>query len=161
MRDFNGADLVGFGDAVPPAVNDILQEGVFLYRHDPQAADARFRAANALDPSALASYFCLYKIHAYRGRLDDALAIARDGLAESARQAGLPSEWTSWTKAGVAAAAGEPAHFALYTLKAMAFIHLRRGEADESRRCLAKLAELDCLEAVGGSVVAELARGAQ
>jgi Tfp pilus assembly protein PilF len=78
------SDLVDFGD-LHPAVNALLQQGVSLSRHDRAAADAKFREALALDRSALAAYFCLTKIHAYGGRLDDALAIAEDGLAEAVR----------------------------------------------------------------------------
>lgn len=157
MSRINDSDLVGFGD-VPAAVNDILQEGVFLYRHDRPAAGARFRAAVDLDPSALASYLCLYKIHTYQGRLDEALAVAHAGLAEASRQAGLPPDWSQWTRQAIAHAARRPAHFALYTLKAMAFIHLKRNEPDDSRRCLEQLSALGEIDTVGGNVIAELAR---
>jgi len=153
----NDKDLIDFGD-VSAAVNDILQEGVLLYRHDRAAADARFRAALELDPAALPSYFCLYKIHTYQGRLDDALVVAQAGLAEASRQAKISLDWQTWTREAIARAPRLPAHFALYTLKAMAFIHLKRGEAEESRRCLAKLSELGEIDAVGGGVIADLAR---
>ena len=52
-----------------------------------------------------------------------------------------------------------PHHFALYTLKALAFIHLRRDENDKSRKCLDKIAELGAMETVGGTVIAALAAG--
>jgi len=157
MRNIKATDLIDFGE-VPCAVNDILQQGVSLYRHDRAAADARFRDALALDPSALATYFCLYKIHTYQGHLDEALAVAHGGLAEAARQAGLGGDWTAWRAGQLAAAAGPPARFALYTLKALAFIHLRRGEMAACEACLSKLAELGQMDLVGGSVVADLAR---
>jgi hypothetical protein len=128
-----------------------------LYRHDPAAADAAFREALALDPTALATWFCLYKIHTYSGRLDEALAVARGGLAEAARQANLSPDWTLWD--APAAALDGPARFALYTLKALAFIHLRRDETAEARRILAALAALDPTDAVGSSLVAALADG--
>jgi hypothetical protein len=48
-------NLIDFGD-VPPEVNQILQRGVSLYRHDPIAADVAFREALALRPDALATY---------------------------------------------------------------------------------------------------------
>lgn len=149
-------DLVDFGE-VSPAVNEILQEGVGLHRHDRAAADAAFRRALAVDPTALATWFCLYKIHTYAGDLDAALAMAEGGLAEAARQSDLGSDWTVWRAEEIDL--DGPARFALYTLKALAFIRLRRGERAEAARVLARLAELDPTDAVGGSVVAAIAEG--
>jgi len=42
-----------------------------------------------------------------------------------------------------------PGHFGLYTLKALAFIHLRRDENAMSQRYLDKIAELGAMETVG------------
>ena len=149
-------DLVDFGE-IPPAVNEILQEGVALHRVDRAGADARFRAALALDPTALPTWFCLYKIHTYAGDLDAALEIAEGALREAARQANLPADWTTW-RAEEMAPHG-PRRFALYTLKALAFIRLRRDETDAAHHVLAHLATLDPDDAVGGSVVAAIAAG--
>lgn len=151
-----GEDLVDFGE-IPPAVNEILQEGVALHRHDRVAADAAFRRALALDPTALATRFCLYKIHTHAGDLDAALEVTEDALGEAARQANLAPDWTTWDPAEMDPTG--PRRFALYTLKALAFIHLRRDEAEAAARVLARLAVLDPGDAVGGSVVAALAAG--
>lgn len=151
-----GEDLVDFGD-IPPAVNEILQEGVALHRHDRAAADAAFRRALAVDPTSLPVWFCLYKIHTYAGDLDAALAVAAGALREAARQANLSPDWTDWSAAEMDPTG--PRRFALYTLKALAFIHLRRGETDEAARVLAHLAALDPTDAVGGSVVTAIAAG--
>ncbi len=157
MSEIREGDGIDFGET-PPEVNEILQQGVLLLRQNPAAADAKFRAALALDPSALATYFCLYKIHAYGARLDDALAIAEAGLAEAGRQAGLPRDWSCWTPKDLAKAAEGPARFALYTLKAIAFIQLRRGARRDAEKRLAKLAELGASDGIGAGVVADLAR---
>ncbi len=157
MSHIKGDDPIDFGDT-PAAVNELLQQGVLLNRQNRAAADAKFREALALDPSALATYFCLYKIHAYQGGLDAALAAAEAGLAEAGRQAALSPDWAGWTPDDLAAAPPGPARFALYTLKAVAFIHLRRGAPDETRRRLEKLAELGVIDGLGGGVVADLAQ---
>ena len=60
-------DGIDFGE-LPGEINDLLQAGVLAYRTDGEAADALFREALKLDPQALPTYFCLYKIHTYRGR---------------------------------------------------------------------------------------------
>lgn len=149
-------DAIDFGE-VPPAVNEILQKGVALWRGDRVAADAAFRAALALDPRALATYFCLYKIHTYSGDLDAALAAAEAGAREAARQANLAPDWRAWEREAISLAG--PGRFALYTLKAIAFIRLRRDEPDEARAALDALARLDPDDAVGGSVVDAIWRG--
>lgn len=151
-------NLIDFGDVLPE-VNEILQRGVSLYRHDPAGADLAFREALALRPEALPTYLCLYKIHTYQGNLDEALAIARAGLAEAARQAGLDPDWTKWKPGEISPDVNGPGHFGLYTLKALAFIHLRRDENEMSQRCLGKIAELGAMETVGGTVIAALAAG--
>ncbi len=157
MSDIRESDLIDFGET-PTQVNELLQQGVLLNRQNRTAADAKFRDALALDPSALATYFCLYKIHAYQGELGEALAIAEAGLAEAERQAGLSADWAAWTPEDLVSAPPGPARFALYTLKAIAFIQLRRGHADDTRRRLDKLAELGAIDGIGGGVVADLAR---
>lgn len=154
--DRRGEDAIDFGD-VPPAVNEILQEGVALHRHDKPAADAAFRRALALDPTALATWFCLYKIHTYAGDLDAALDTALGALREAARQTNLAADWTAWRPEELSLHG--PGRFALYTLKALAFIRLRRGERGEAARILAHLATLDPTDAVGASVVAAIADG--
>lgn len=149
-------DTIDFGE-VPPAVNEILQKGVALWRTDRVAADAAFREALALDPRALATWFCLYKIHTYSGDLDAALAAAEGGAREAARQANLAADWRDWDAEAISF--DGPGRFALYTLKALAFIRLRRDEPDEARAALDALARLDPGDAVGGSVVEAIWRG--
>lgn len=78
---------INFG-SVPEPVDELLQAGVLANRQSRAAADRLFREALALDPSALPTYFCLYKIHTYSGRLGEARAMAEAGLVEAVRQAG-------------------------------------------------------------------------
>lgn len=151
-------NLIDFGDVLPE-VNQILQRGVSLYRHDPIGADLAFREALALRADALPTYLCLYKIHTYQGNLDEALAMAEAGLEEAARQAGLDTDWTRWASGQISFDVNGPGHFALYTLKALAFIHLRRDEKAKSQRYLNKILELGAMELVGGAVIAALAAG--
>ncbi|MGD0679103.1 MAG: hypothetical protein ABSC94_27195 [Polyangiaceae bacterium] len=149
-------DGVNFG-ALPPEINRLLQQGVAAYRRDRQAAEGLFRKALAAAPEELAVYFCLYKVHAYQGHLDEALSVAEEGLREAARQLGWGDDLAGWPRT---AFAGEgPARFALYTLKAIAFIHLKRGDGPRARCTLDTLAVLDPSGLVGWQVVADLAQG--
>jgi hypothetical protein len=125
---------INFGD-VAPEVDALLQRGVAAYRHDRPMAERLFRQALAAAPHELPVYFCLYKIHTYQGSLDEALRIAEGGLEEAARQAGLAADWRDWQPHN--GSTDGPARFALYTLKALAFIHLRRDERREANAILA------------------------
>ncbi|WP_294540959.1 hypothetical protein [uncultured Rhodoblastus sp.] len=149
-------DSINFGD-LPEEIDALLQQGVAAYRRDFAAADALFRAALAAAPEQLPTYFCLYKIHTYQGNLDEARAAAEAGLLEGARQAGWPADWRLWTpRPGSPDGAGR---FALYTLKALAFISLRRDERPQAEEMLDRLRKLDPTGEVGWPVVAELAAG--
>lgn len=147
---------INFGDIVP-SVDALLQRGVAAYRQDRSLADRLFREALAAAPHELPVYFCLYKIHTYQGSLDEALRIAECGLEEAARQAGYGPDWRDWQLQE--AMTEGPGRFALYTLKALAFIHLRRDEPAEAEAILGALARLDPQGYVGWSVIAALAEG--
>jgi len=149
---------INFGD-LPDKVNALLQQGVAAYRHDHALADRLFRQALAAAPEQLPVYFCLYKIHTYDGNLDMARSAAEDGLREAARQAGWNADWRDWQ-----ALTGTPdgaSRFALYTLKALAFIHLRRSERNQALEILRTLRKLDPAGAVGWPVIAALAEGVE
>jgi hypothetical protein len=70
-------ETIDFGD-LPDDIDDLLQQGVAAYRHDRPQAERLFRQALAAAPTELPIYFCLYKIHTYQGRLDEAQAAAEN-----------------------------------------------------------------------------------
>jgi len=146
-------DPINFGE-VPADVDEILQQGVVSYRTSPATAEACFRRALSVAPEVLPVYFCLYKIHSYQGELSAALAAASAGLAEAKRQAGLSGDIADWP-CSLEVAHG-PRRFLLYTLKALAFIHLKLGSPGEAQKILEQLRRLDPTNQVGWSVVAEL-----
>ncbi len=148
------SDGINFGE-LPPDIDALLQDGVASYRRDPIEADRIFRQALAAAPAQLPVYFCLYKIHTYRGNLDDAEVIAEEGLREAASQAGWDRDWRNWPAQAVPP--DSPGRFALYTLKALAFIHLKKNNLQQAQARLAALKRLDPSGAVGWPVVAALA----
>ncbi len=148
--------LIDFGDP-PEPVNKLLQRGVAAYRHDHAQADALFRQALAMAPRELSTYYCLYKIHTYMGNLDYAASIARQGMSEAARQAGWGDDPAEWPPQNAANAG--PARFALFTLKALSFIELKRDNRELALRHLASLELLDPSGSVGWSVISQLAQG--
>jgi len=147
-------DGINFGD-LPDPINALLQRGVVAYRHDRARADSLFRQALAVAPTQLATYFCLYKIHTYQGNLEQAEAAAESGLEEAAKQAGWDADWRCWQPQALPPEGA--GRFALYTLKALAFIQLRQDNRYQARQILEKLKQLDPTGAVGWPVVAALA----
>jgi len=149
-------DAINFGE-LPEEIDALLQQGVAAYRRDHDSADRLFRQALASAPTELPIYFCLYKIHTYQGNLDEAQAVAERGLQEAASQAGWDSDWRQWQPQPVLPEGA--GRFALYTLKALAFIHLRQNRRERALLLLDALRRLDPAGAVGWPVVAALAEG--
>lgn len=154
---FKEAEGVDFGD-LPGAIDMILQQGVVAYRTDRVRADRLFRYALDLAPEALAAYYCLYKIHTYMGNLDVAAQAARNGMREAARQAGWPSDPQLWPERQSGAEGA--ARFAIFTLKALSFIELKRGDHEAAEALLRRLAAVDPAGSVGWPVIAALANRA-
>ena len=150
------SDPINFGE-LPTEINTLLQQGVIAYRSDHERADELIRQALAAAPTQLPIYFCLYKIHTYSGNLEKAQTIAERGLREAAHQAGWSADWRDWTPQPLLPdGAGR---FALYTLKALAFVHLRQNQRQQAREMLERLKAVDPTGAVGWPVVAALADG--
>jgi tetratricopeptide (TPR) repeat protein len=149
-------DAINFGD-LPEEIDALLQQGVAVYRRDYAQADRLFRQALEAAPAELPTYFCLYKIHTYQGHLDEAQLAAERGLREAATQAGWSADWRQWQPEPVVP--DGPGRFALYTLKALAFIHLRQDNRPLANQMLAALRRLDPSGAVGWPVVEALAEG--
>jgi hypothetical protein len=81
-------------------------------------------------------------------------------LQAAAKACGFDANWqslqpdsTGWSDCA------NPAHFYLFTLKALAFIRLRRGDQIESAAVLDKMTELDPADSVGASVIRSIAAG--
>lgn len=150
--------IPGIADgAVPPAVADWLKQAVASY-HNTERAEFLLCTAQALAPECLPVYFSLYKFYFYKRMLPQAEEVALQALDIAARQGGFSPDWTRLDAASTDwHRVDAPQHFFLFTLKALAFIRLRRGQSEASHAILAKLQELDPLDTVGGSVIRDLA----
>ncbi len=142
-----------FGGEVSPAVQHLID----MARNAPrkQAAAALWTAALS-SPQSLPVYYLLYKLHAGLGELDEALQAARQGLAAAAQAAALAPDWRAVQAGDADFSTPGPAHFWLFTLKALAFIHLRCGERDVTQELVAQLQRLDPADHLGASVVQAL-----
>jgi tetratricopeptide (TPR) repeat protein len=154
-------DGVLFASDMPPEVDAILQEAVVLY-DDTERAESMLWQAHEMAPERLEIYIALYKFYFYKNLLDRAEEVAHEALAKAARQCGCSADWTLLTPESAQwTPAGESERFYLYTLKALAFIALRRSEDDRAAAILKKLIELDPEDQVGGSVIRDLMLGTQ
>lgn len=125
---------------------------------DREKTFALLEKAHRLAPDQLEVYFRYYKYLFYNKRLTQAETIARKGLAEAARQAGICADYLSHTPATAGWYNSEGAlRFYLFTMKALAFILLRQERLAESEVILNKLTELDPEDQVGSSVIRHLA----
>lgn len=149
-----------FGGDAPPEVTALLERAMTSYA-DKQLAETLLWQAQRMAPNALPVYFSLYKFYFYKGDLEQAELAARMALLAAAAQGGFDPDWR-----GLRADSADwqdhaaPSHFYLFSLKALAFIRLRRGAADESSAILDKLAEIDPRDSVGASVIRTIAEGA-
>jgi hypothetical protein len=145
-----------FGGAVPSAVREILHRASLAPR---QEVGAMLWTAQAVAPQCLAVYYTLYKHHAGLRELDQAQGAAQRGLEEAARQAGLPSDWRSVTAdsaAGVNFGDNGPARFWLFTLKALAFIAVRKQQPEVARALLQQIGGLQPNAGMGDDVIRSL-----
>lgn len=154
MNLFTGEEADAFfGGDVPAAIRHLIDQARALPRE--QAAAALWTATLSA-PGALPVYYLLYKLHASLGQLDPALKAAEGGLRAAAEAAGLDADWRRVALADADFQAVGPARFWLFTLKALAFLHTRRGESAEAAARVAKLRELDPQDHMGATVVAGL-----
>ena len=144
MLDDN--DNLDFGH-LPPAVDQLLQQGAAAHFTDRALAERMFLAALALAPDALPAHRCLVKHYNRCRQFDKALDAARGWVAAAARDAGLPDNWLLWREAPGSA---------LAALKGLAFIHLRSGQPGKAEDAIRRVIALDRDDAVGGSVVVAL-----
>jgi len=156
-------DGVLFGRDIDPEVNVYLQQAVHATGEaDLPKAEELLWSAQRLKPEQLEVYIALYKFYFYKGRLPDAERVARLGLDMSAQVGGFSADWMQLSQeSAVWDRPNGAERVYLYTLKALAFICLRRMKFADSQQVLDKLQELDPLDQVGGSVIREVAAAMQ
>ena len=141
-----------FAPDLPPEVNALLQSAAASPR---EAASAELlRQAARLAPEALAVDVARYKYHCYRGELEEAERLVLGALEKAAAQGGFEADWRRLDAPPTGRDEPEhPARYYLYSLKALAFVRLRREEAAGAREALTALHRLDPEDLVGAQVV--------
>jgi tetratricopeptide (TPR) repeat protein len=142
------------GGGLPPEAEFHLWEAGLLYHQD-DVAERHLREAQALAPGHAAVLIGLYRFYFYKGRLAEALDVARACLAKAARENNLASDWRDVRAgdAGFGRYENSLPRFYLFTLKGYAYLQMRLGEVEEGRAAVAKLLELDPSDKIGASVL--------
>lgn len=147
-----------FGGEVPLTVRHLLRQALEARGDD---RTTKLWSAQAMAPACLAVYYALYKHHAGRREFELAERAALRALSAAATQVGLPADHHAVEAEHVVEVdfqADGPARFWLFTLKALAFIKLRNGQAPAARELLARIQRLDPQARIGSDVTEALLR---
>lgn len=142
------------GKGLSPAAEQQLRLAAAAYERE-AVAEAHLRRAQAIAPDHAAVLIGVYRFYFYKGRLRDALGIARLCIAKAAADIGLTEDWRQVQRHEAAFSRYEAAlpRFFLFSLKAYAYLNLRLGFLDEGRSALLKLLDLDPSDKIGAAVL--------
>ena len=126
-----------------------------LANSDDRVAEAHLMQALAAAPAHAAVLIGLYRFYFYKGRLAEALEVARICLQKAARDNALAQDWREVraTDAVFSDYAAVLPRFYLFTLKAYAYLNMRLGDLGEGRAAVTKLLELDPSDKIGAKVL--------
>ena len=147
-----------FSPNLPPEVNRLLQMAVAASHSQKGVAEKLFKQAQQTDRGCLQTYFALYKFYFYQGRFHEAEREAVAALEQAAKQGGFPSDYRHLGREQQAydMYASDVSLFYLYSLKALAFIKLRRQHVTEARGILSVMKSIDPEDRSGASVIMQL-----
>jgi tetratricopeptide (TPR) repeat protein len=156
QSDTNDALLADalLGGGLPDEAERHLWQAGLSYHLD-EIAEEHLRQAEALAPGHAAVLIGLYRFYFYKGRLAEALAVAGRCLAKAAQENHLPADWAQVTPADAEFGRydGVLPRFFLFSLKGYAYLQMRLGAAEEGRRAVLKLLELDPTDKIGAAVL--------
>ena len=150
------ADAV-LGRGLPEEAEYHLWEAAKSYDKD-AVAEEHLREAQALAPDHAAVLIGLYRFYFYKGRLAEALEVAKTCLVKAARENGFPADWRDVTAGDAAFGRYDDIlpRFFLFTLKGYAYLQMRLGNLEEGRAAVLKLLELDASDKVGAKVLLQV-----
>ena len=153
MEDALLANAV-LGGGLPPEAEYHLWEAGLSYHLD-EVAERHLHEAQTLAPGHAAVLIGLYRFYFYKGRLAEALEIAKTCLGKAARDNRFPSDWRDVTAGDAEFSRFENPlpRFFMFTLKGYAYLQMRLGNLEEGRTAVNKLLELDPSDKIGAKVL--------
>ena len=142
------------GRGLPTEAEHHLWEAGLSYHLD-EIAERHLREAEALAPGHAAVLIGLYRFYFYKGRLAEALDVARRCLLKAAQENSLPADWRQVRAEDAEFGRYESIlpRFFLFSLKGYAYLQMRLGETEEGRLAVQKLLELDPSDKIGAKVL--------
>lgn len=156
-RSIEQLESACFGGGLPEQAEHHLRLASLTYQQD-KVAESHLQKALVIAPGHAAVLIGLYRYYFYKGRLDEALDVAKVCLMNSAVDNGLAFDWRM-VKQGDANFGSYDAilpRFYLFALKAYGYLHMRLGNLEEGRVAVEKLLELDPGNKLGGKVLLEV-----
>lgn len=153
LPDVLPADAL-LGAGLPTQAERHLILAGLAYHREAEALGHLHEAA-ALAPNHAAVLIALYRFHFYKGRLEEALRIARLCLDKAARENSLTADWRQVQPedANFDDIAAVLPRFFLFSLKGYAYLHMRLGNHAEGHAAVTKLLELDPADRIGARVL--------
>jgi len=142
------------GHGLPSEAEHHLWEAGLSYHLD-DIAEGHLREAEALAPGHAAVLIGLYRFYFYKGRLAEALEVARRCLTKALEENNLPTDWRA-VRAGDAEFGRYESilpRFFLFSLKGYAYLQMRLGRTEEGRLAVEKLLDLDPTDKIGAKVL--------
>ena len=142
------------GQGLPSEAEHHLWEAGLSYHLD-DIAENHLREAEALAPDHAAVLIGLYRFYFYKGRLAEALEVARRCLAKAAAENQFPADWRAVRTDDAEFGRYENIlpRFFLFSLKGYAYLQMRLGQTEEGRIAVEKLLELDPTDKIGAKVL--------
>jgi tetratricopeptide (TPR) repeat protein len=158
-RTTDGARLADalIGADLPLEASRHLHDAALSYANG-TVAEQHLREAKALAGDHAAVLIAQYRFYFYKGRLRDALDVARICLLKAARENGLHADWRQvrTEDADFGTYDARLPRFFLFTLKAYAYLQMRLGHLEEGHQAVSKLLELDPSDKVGARVLLDV-----
>jgi tetratricopeptide (TPR) repeat protein len=149
------------GAGLPEHAEDHLRQAGRAYAQS-EIAEQHLREARQIAPDHVAVLIAFYRFYFYKGRLEEALEIARTCLAKAAVDMGLASrsvdDWKQVTREDAAFDTYDAVlpRFYLFTLKGYAYLQIRLGNIAEGRDAVMKVLELDPSNKLGATVLLDV-----
>lgn len=145
------------GAGLPQAAELHLRQAALAYHRD-DLAEQHLHAAQMAAPNHAAVLIGRYRYYFYKGRLREALSVARVCLEKAARDNAMPIDWRFALREDAEFSSYEAVlpRFYLFTLKAYAYLQMRLGNLGEGRAAVMKLLELDPTDKLGAKVLLDV-----
>ncbi|GGN42199.1 hypothetical protein GCM10011349_04950 [Novosphingobium indicum] len=121
-------------------------------------AETHLFQAEAIAPDHAAVLIALYRFYFYKGRLAEALDVARACVEKAMRLNVLGDDWRRVAPEDAAFGEWEALlpRFFLFSLKGFAYLSMRLGKLDQGREAAEKLLELDPRDRIGAQVLIDV-----